>query len=140
MSAVNIDGREYEWGDVTIVVAGNDLLTIRAFKINRKAEREAVYGKGRNPIRIQTGNFAYEGSAGMLQSDLIALENAFGGDLLSGSFDVVVGFGDPNSGDTPMFKRATGVRITEIDESLKQGDKFMEVELPFLCLNWKNNA
>jgi hypothetical protein len=137
MSAL-INGRQYEWADATIIVAGKDLMTIRAFKINRKAEREAVYGKGRNPISIQSGNNMYEGSFGILQSDLILLEESLGGDLLSGNFDILIGLGNPSAGDALIKKRAVGVRVTEIDESLKQGDKFMEIEIPFLCLNWKN--
>ena len=132
------NSREYEWADVTVVAAGRDITGIRAIKINRKAEREALHAKGRNPHSIQTGNKTYEGSITVLQSELIALDDAAGGDALDLAFDVLVGFGNPSLGDAIKRKRAVGVRINEIDESLKQGDKFMEIELPFICLNWQN--
>lgn len=132
------DSRQYEWADLTIIVGGRDLTGIRTMKINRKAEREPLYAKGRVPHSIQTGNLSFNGEIGVLQSELIALEKAGGGDILSLSVDVLAVFGNPSNGDDMTYKRATGVRFTEVNEELKQGDKFMEVALPFECLNWKN--
>lgn len=132
------DSREYEWGDLTVIAGGKDLTGIRGIKIKRKVEREAIYAKGRFPHSIQTGNFAFEGELIVLFSELIALDNAGNGDALSLSFDVLVGYGNPSEGNLPIFKRAASVRLTDIDEDWKQGDKFQEITLPFLCLNWKN--
>jgi hypothetical protein len=133
------NSREYEWADITAVVGGRDLTGIRGFKISEKAEREALYAKGRTPHSIQTGNFSFEGELMMLQSEYEALAASGNGSVLTLSIDVIVGFGNPLEGNAPIFKRAIGVRFTEAAIELKQGDKFAEISLPFVCLNWKQN-
>jgi len=132
------DSRQYEWADLTVIVGGRDITGIRGLKVNRKAEREALYAKGRTPHSIQTGNLSFSGEIGVLQSELIAIERSGKGDIFSLSVDILAVFGNPSSGDAMTYKRATGVRFTEANEEMKQGDKFMEVSLPFECLNWKN--
>lgn len=131
------DSRQYEWADLTVIVGGRDIIGIRSIKINRKAEREPLYAKGRNPHSIQTGNFSYSGEIGVLQSELIALEEAGDGDIFSLSVDILAGFGNPSNGDDMRYKRASGARFVDTNEELKQGDKFMEIAIPFECLNWK---
>jgi hypothetical protein len=135
-----LNTREYEWADVTVIAGGRDLLSIRGVKISRKIEREAIYAKGRNPHSIQSGNKLYSGSLWIMKSDLDAMDEAAGGDALDLSFDILAAFGNPSAGDAIKVKRASGARITDIDEELKQGDKFMEIELPFVCLNVKNEV
>lgn len=134
------DTREYEWADITIIAGGIDLLTIRSFKLTEKVEREAVYGKGNQPIAIQSGNRSYEVELGMLQSGAEKLVKAGKGDIFSLAFDVLVNYGNPSQGDAIMSKRATGVRITQYEEAMKQGDKFQEITLPAIALNINHNA
>lgn len=134
------DSRQYEWADLTLILGGRDLTGIRAVKYSEKIEREALYAKGRNPHSIQSGNIAYEGEITMLQSEYEALVKAGKGSVLSLSLDGLFGFGNPSSGDAITTDRASGIRFTEAAKELKQGDKFMEITLPFICLNIKNQA
>ena len=130
--------REYEWADITVILGGVDLLTIRAVKAKKKREKEPIYAKGRQPFAIQSGNDAYEGEIELLKSGYDALEDAAGGNILDAKVDMLVCYGNPTSGDVMRTKRISGVSFTESEEAAKQGDKFMPVTLPFLALGMKN--
>ena len=132
------NSREYEWADITVIVGGADLLTIRAIKHKKKREKEPIYAKGRQPFAIQSGNDSYEGEIELLKSGYDALEDAAGGNILDLKADMIVSYGNPGQGDVIRTKRITGVSFGESEEAAKQGDKFMPVTLPFMALGMKN--
>lgn len=134
------DSREYEWADLSLILGGEDIVEIRAVKFKEKIEREPLHAKGRNPHSIQSGNITYEGEITLLQSGYEKLVNAGKGSVLSLSMDGLFAYGNPSRGDALMSKRASGVRFLEAENALKQGDKFMEVTLPFICLNINQRA
>ena len=132
------NSREYEWADITVVLGGADLVTIRAVKFKKKREKEPIYAKGRQPYAIQGGNDSYEGEIELLKSGYDALEDAAGGNILDLKADMIVSYGNPANGDVLRTKRITGVSFSESEEAAKQGDKFMPVTLPFMALGMKN--
>lgn len=134
------NSREYEWADLTLILGGSDITEVRAVKYGEKIEREAVYAKGRNPHSIQSGNIAYEGEVTMLKSGYDKLVKAGKGSVLSLALDGLFGFGNPSNGDALQTNRAIGMRFTEAMTDIKQGDKFNEVTLPFVCLNIQQEA
>jgi hypothetical protein len=134
------NSRQYEWADLTLVLGGKDITGIRGVKYSEKAEKEALFAKGRYAHSIQTGNVAVEGEITLLQSEYEALVIAGGGSVLGLSLDGVFGYGNPALGDTPIFDRVLGISFTEAAKELKQGDKFMEITLPFVALSVKNNS
>ncbi len=125
--------REYEWADVNVVVAGRTVTGLRGVKYGSKQEKELVHAKGNKPYAIQRGNKTYDGELTLLQSEYVALREACGGDVLDGSFNIVVSYGNPTQGDV-----VTGAEITEDTTEWKQGDKFQEKSLPFIYLNQKS--
>lgn len=133
------NSREYEYADVTVFLGGKDLLGIRGVKYTEKIEREAIYAKGRNPHAIQSGNLAYEGEIALLQSEYDALEEASAGNVLELSLDLEVSFGNPSQGIALRTDRVKGLRFTEASKETKQGDKFMEIKLPFIALGIERN-
>lgn len=135
---MSFNSREYEWADITVIVGGVDLITIRAVKTKKKAEIEEIYAKGREPYSMQSGNRSYEGEIELLKSGYDALEDAAGGNILDLSADILVSYGNPAQGDVIRSKRITSVRFSESEEAAKQGDKFMPVTLPFKALGMKN--
>jgi hypothetical protein len=134
------NSREYEWADLTLVVGGRDITGVRGVKYSEKIEREAIYGKGRKPQSIQSGNISYEGEFMMLQSDYDALEISAGGSILSTSVDALVSFGNPTDGDFMKTDLLEGIRFTEGAKEYKQGDKFCEITIPFICLDIRKNV
>ena len=134
------NSRQYEWADLSLILGGKDITGIRGVKYSEKAEKEAVFAKGRNAHSIQTGNIAIEGEITMLQSEYEALVIAGGGSVLGLSLDGIFSYGNPTAGDAVIFDRVIGISFTEAAKELKQGDKFMEITLPFIALSVKNNS
>ncbi|QFG53639.1 hypothetical protein [Chryseobacterium sp.] len=133
-----INDREYEWADLTLILGGRDLTRFRGLKYSEKIEREAIYAKGRNPVAIQSGNMAYEGEIKMLQSEYEALVKAGKGSVLSLSLDALCCYGNPANGDAMITDRIESLRFTEAAKEFNQGDKFAEVTIPFIALNIRN--
>lgn len=134
------NSRQYEWGDVTVVLGGRDITGIRGIKYTEKGEKEALFAKGRHAHSIQTGNITVEGEITVLQSELIALERAGNGSILGLNVDAVVSFGNPALGDAMTTDRIVGISFTEAPKEMKQGDKNMEISIPFIALVVINQA
>ncbi len=131
------NSRQYEWADITVFAGNRDITGIRSVKYSAKQEKELLHAKGNKPISIQKGNKTYEGEMGLLQSELEALEVAAGGSILDLELTIVVNYGNPAKGDMIKTDELIGVQFTEDPRELKQGDKFMDVTLPFIFLDKK---
>jgi hypothetical protein len=133
------NSREYEWADVTLILGGVDITGIRSIKYTEKAEKEAVYAKGRFPHSIQKGNVAFEGEISVLQSEYEALVASSGGKSILGlSLDAEISYGNPP--DAIITDRIIGLQFTEAGKDTKQGDKFIEIKLPFIALRLENRV
>lgn len=129
------NSREYEWADVTLMLGGKDIAGVRGIKYSTKQEKETVYGKGNEPIAIQKGNKSYEGEIVVLQSELETLRlQDKDNSILNLQLDAVVCYGNPLNGDVLVTDVIQGIQFTEEPKELKQGDKFMEITLPFIAL------
>ncbi len=132
------DSREYEFADLTLVLGGKDITGFRGIKYTTKQEKEPVYGKGNEPLKIQKGNKSHEGELTILQSEMETLvANAPSGSILDLQLDAVVAYGNPGNGDMLITDVLQGIQFTEEPKEIKQGDKFMEVKLPFIFLRKK---
>ncbi len=133
-----VNTREYEWSDVTVVMAGRPVTGLRGVKYSAKQEKELLHAKGNKPHSIQRGNKTYDGEITLLQSEYEALKQASGGDILDASLDIVAAYGNPTDGDVVTTDVLVGVEFTEDNTEWKQGDKFQEKTLPFLFIDLKN--
>lgn len=133
------DTREYEWADVALNLGGRDVTGIRGIKYSDKMEREPLYAKGRYPHSMQTGNASYEGEITLLQSELEALVKAGKGSIhnLKG-LTAIVSYGDLANGDAIITDAVEGIYFSDSTKELKQGDKMMEITLPFVALRVRN--
>jgi hypothetical protein len=130
-----INGRQYEFADLTLYLAGRDVTGFRGIKYASKYDKEVLYGKGNKPMSVQRGNYSYEGELSLTQSELETLKALGGGSILELSLNAVVCYGNPAKGDTLITDKLSGIQFTEDAKEIKQGDKFMEITLPFLCLD-----
>lgn len=130
-----VDTREYEWSDITVILAGRDVKGIRGISYTSSQEKELLYGKGNKPMSIQKGNKGFSGNVRLTQSEVCALEDAAGKDILDISFNVVVAYGNPSKGDAMRTDLLKGVQFTEDPKTMNQGDKMMEIELPIIMLD-----
>lgn len=132
------DTRQYEYADVTLSMGGRIVTGCRGLKYGSKQEKELVYGKGNQPLHIQRGNTSYEGEITMLQSELESLRLAGNGSVLNLRLDAEVVYGNPTNGDVVVVDKVRGLEFTEDVKEIKQGDKFMEITLPFIALRVEN--
>lgn len=132
------NSREYEWSDVSVVMAGRKVTGLRGVKYSKKQEKELLYASGNKPQGIQHGNVDYSGEISILQSEYEALKVASGGDILNARFDIVVSTGNASRGDVITTDILVGVEITEDNTEWKQNDKFQEKTLPFIFLDLKH--
>ncbi len=132
-----MNSKEYEWNDITAVVAGRSVTGFRGIEYGSKQEKELLYGKGNKPHGIQCGNVDNSGSITLTQSEYEALSVASGGDILKAHFDIVVAYGNPSQGDVGVIDILVGCEVTEDKTSWKQGDKFQEKSLPFIFIDKK---
>ena len=133
-----INGRQYEWADVSLILGGRDVVGLRGIKYKESQEKELLYGKGNQPLSIQQGNRAFEGEVTILQSELetlklLARKQTGRSSVLSLNLNAVVCYGNPFKGDAMITDRLYGIQFTEEEKSLSQGDKNMEITLPFIC-------
>ena len=133
-----VNTREYEWTDVTVVLAGRLVTGLRGVKYSAKQEKELLHAKGNKPHSIQRGNKTYDGEVTLLQSEYEALKQASGGDILDASIDIVAAYGNPSAGDVITTDMLVGVEFTEDNTEWKQGDKFPEKTLPFIFIDKKS--
>lgn len=133
-----VNTREYEWADVSVVMAGRMVTGLRGVKYSAKQEKELLHAKGNKPHSIQRGNKTYDGEITLLQSEYEALKQACGGDILDSSLDIVAAYGNPTAGDVITTDILLGVEFTEDNTEWKQGDKYQEKTLPFLFIDKKS--
>jgi hypothetical protein len=130
-----INGREYEFADLTLFLGGRDVTGFRGIKYVSKQDKEPLYGKGNRPISVQKGNIGHDGELSLTQSELETLKMSGNGSILGLSLNAVVCYGNPANGDMLITDKLSGIQFTEEPKEIKQGDKFMEVTLPFICLD-----
>lgn len=134
---VYINGRQYEFGDLQLLLGGRDVIGFRGVSYTKTRDKEPVYGKGAHPHSIQRGNIAVTGQIVLLQSELEILQKSSPtGSILDLVLDAIVNYGGniENGAGTMKIDRIIGLQFTEETKELNQEDKFMEVTLPFVAL------
>jgi hypothetical protein len=130
-----INGRQYEFADLTLYLGGRDVTGFRGIKYSSTQEKETLYGKGNRGMSIQKGNIAHEGEISLTQSELETLKALGKGSVLNLNLNAVVCYGNPAKGDVLITDKISGLQFTEEAKEIKQGDKFMEITLPFIALD-----
>ena len=138
-----VDSREFQFSHITVNASGVGIATLQHVMYKGELDTDYVYGKGNKPRAIQEGNFSYEGSIGILQSDLTKLEHLRGDrelQLLRGTNIIIVYKTDNLILGEPVKLRTNilqGVRYGAIEHRMNQGDKHMVIEIPLKFLDIK---
>ncbi len=130
---MTFNSEEYGFNDITLVMLGRPVLTVRRVRYKVTQAKDNIYGRGKLPIARGRGQVSFEGDIAILHSDLRALLTSVGGgdNLLSiKPFDIIVNYG-PLVGlqSTDILKYC---EFTEQEIDVKEGDMFTEVPLPIL--------
>ncbi len=135
---VRINNREYAYGDIQVIALGRPILGLKEIKYTTKKEKETNYGAGRDARGIQHGKRIYEGTLGLTQSELQALNAAAKAqgfrDILDVELDIIVSY-VPEHSAAITTDRIVGASFTEFAKGMKEGDMKSEHSLPFLALD-----
>lgn len=108
-----INGRQYEFADLTLILGGRDVIGFRGIRYAEKQEKELHYGKGNKPRSIQRGNLSYEGEITVSQDEYESLVALGGGRVTSLHLNAVCAYGNPSKGDALITDVITGIEFTE---------------------------
>jgi hypothetical protein len=142
---MSFDSRQYEFADIKVSILGKRLTTFRGLTTKVSQEKELVYGEGNRPISVQRGNKKFEGTLMCLKSDLDdmnAIARAAGYDSLLDVPGRLIDIDTVYEKELDIAfssKSCINVEFTEIEDGMKQGDKFKEISLPFVYLREKNS-
>ncbi|MGL5955352.1 MAG: hypothetical protein ACRC0X_01915 [Brevinema sp.] len=138
--SVMINGKMFDWGDITISLLPISPMIFSAKTISwdEELEAEAIYGKGRVPIGYGKGNWKASGKLEMLKNEfeplaLIAPKGILNLDPRHTLINVL--YHNAVEGSVPMTTTTLqGIRFTKIAETASQGDKELKVALDFIIL------
>lgn len=124
---------EFSSDSVSLLINGIVITRLLSVKWSAKVDSAPFYGMSREPLGIADGNKSYEGDVKLHQSQLVKILSASGNKDLDTlrDIDLEVAYEDPLSGRLST-RTLVGCRFTEVGEEYKSGDKFAEIELPFL--------
>lgn len=129
--------KQYSWSDLTIVVGGRILEGVVEVEYTSKQDKDVLRGRGSKGHNILRGNKDYAGKIVIWQSELESMtKDAPDKDILNLTFDVIVSYVPPEIGQVVVDVLKT-CEFIEGKKALKQGDKQMLVELPFIFLEVK---
>lgn len=133
-----VETNQFAWSDIKVRALGREFVGIRGIRYKRTSDNEHLHGRGRKPIAIQEGNETCEGEFVLLQSELEALTAALGViNLTRIRFDIVVSYERDGKIVTDVIK---SVKCNEYEKGMNQGDKWMEIRIPFLALDIIENV
>ncbi|MEF2965669.1 hypothetical protein V3851_07490 [Paenibacillus sp. M1] len=131
-----INGKVYDWSDVTVAVPGLNL-ELQEISYNDELEKEVAYGRGQRPRGYGEGNYKSEGKMSLLRDDfddLIDYCKSQGVPLYKLVIPkIVVSYA--NDGGRTRTDVLNTVTITKADQKNAQGDKSLKVDLDLLVVN-----
>lgn len=138
---MGFNSKQYQFSDVSVIILGRKIEGFRGVKYKVSVEKEPLYGRGKKALSIQSGVEKIEGELMMLQSEVIALVTAVKSasptsKITDISFDIVVTYGDGTTAITDIIRSA---EFTDYEKGLQNGDKFMEISMPFIALDIDEN-
>jgi hypothetical protein len=124
--------KQYSWSDLSVAIAGRIITGITEVEYTQKQDKEALMGRGNDPHDLLAGNNSYEGKITLWQSEVESLvQSAPGKNVLNLRFDLIVSYVAEEGGPVVTDVLQT-CGITELKKSMKQGDKNMLIDLPFV--------
>ena len=137
----HFNSKEYAWVDLQVFLLGRLIGGIRGVEYKKKKAKELLHAAGKRARGIQHGKREVEGTITLLQSESIALDNSAKAagydDIMDVEFDIVVSYLSPAGVVTT--DRIVQASITEIPKSMKEGDLYMEIALPFIAIDVEDN-
>ena len=120
---------------MTVQIGSRVLTGVQSIRYKRSQEKGFVYGKGDKPLSIQRGNYAFEGSIKVLQSELETLIAGAPNKDLMALRGLTISIGYENEAGDSVVDNIVGAEFNDVEKMMDQGKQFMEVELAILFLD-----
>jgi len=127
-----INGINYSWANIKLVLFGVPVVGITAINYNRKQKKENNYGAGSQPISRGYGNYEYSGDLELYLDEWKNIISASPGrdPLQIAPFQITVLYGSSTINATKDVLRA--VEFLEDPFAAKQGDTKLLVKIPLI--------
>lgn len=136
--SVKINGKEYAWADIKIVMWGRPVVGATGIEYKLGKEKTPLYAAGRYAKSIQHGKRAASGTLTVLQSEIIAMNRAAKAkgykDILDVEAEILVSY-IPEDSMAISIDRVVCVSFSELPAGMKSGDMNSEHALPFVALD-----
>lgn len=144
--AIRVNGNQYDWGSITIKIAGEDYTGFTAVSHSQKRERGKAYGTGRHhaPRGRTGGKYSAEGKITGWKGSVQALRAALAGQASDGVsygntvFQVVVQYFEDD--ETPITEELVDCVIASEDASHEEGTDPLKEELGLDIMYVKKNG
>jgi hypothetical protein len=129
-----INGNQYAWEDVEVVLKGRPLIGVIAVDYETETEKKNIYGRGKKAQYRGRGRESNTATITVLQSELEALQRTLKkGQKLTDiePFDVVVSYASKRGGaiTTDVIKDCEFIKVKK---AIKEGDPNMEIPLELI--------
>ncbi len=132
MSLVLVNGVQYSWGSIKLVLFGSPVVGLTKIDYKTTQKKDNLYGFGRQPIGRGYGNFEYTGNLELYLDEWKKIcQAAPGGDPLQiPRFNITVLYGD--NGVTPFTDVLENVEFLENPLTSSQGDTSIKISIPLI--------
>lgn len=135
---VKINGKEYAWGDIKIIMWGRPVVGATAIDYKLTKEKKLLRASGYYAKGIQHGQRAAAGTLTTTQSEIIAMNRAARAkgykDILDPEVEILVSY-IPEDSAAITIDRIVCASFSEIPAGMKSGDLNSEHALPFVALD-----
>lgn len=137
----DFNSAEFAWKDIEISWMGRVIARVMEIEYTTDVEKKHIYGRGKKPLGVQTGNEKSAGTTTIGQSEYNAMlekiqQTQPGAKITDISLDINIAY----LSETQVLKdRVVGASFMQSKKGMKQGDTDMEIKLPFIAMDVQEN-
>lgn len=134
-----INGKSYEWADITVGILGAPFLGVQAIEYREDQDIQNVYGAGSYPVSRGMGKVTPTAKITLLMEEVEALRTVAPKGRLQKipTFDIIVAFVDDSL--IPKVHKIRNCRFKNNSIKSEQGATSIPVELEVVCshIDWQ---
>jgi len=138
-----INGYEYSWGDIQVVLPGKTIPVdgITAIEYSSKQDKPNIYARGFKPVARGRSKIEFSGKVTILQGEFEAMVKAITGKsdpLALPMFPITVSYAP--EGGVVVTDKLIQCEFTDWKKGMKTGDPNMEIEMNLVIGDMKLNV
>lgn len=136
-----INGKSYEWNDLTVNIMGQPIIGITAIDYSDKQDMMNIYGAGRFPVSRGYGKIETEAKITLLKEEVQGLMAIAPNGRLQDipEFDIIVSYIDDITGAVvPHTHKIRNCRFKDNKRAVATGDQSIPVEMELITshIDW----